>query len=390
MLRALATLWGFCLVLAGTGLGAEEAAKPVAPTAPGASPAALPAGAAAAAPEPEDPVEAASEAVNSQNDAYIQRLVEALAKDDSYKVRLQAAVFLGRSADDRSVDPLIKNMASDEHYTVRAACATALANLDELRAISHIIRAAALDPDQFVREEAGRALRKFDRQEALPYASHTYGSEDQRVRQLVVEYLAEGPFEAAETVLTRALGDVQPIHEVAKAAVLKRPPAEVLRFLTAAVEHRDAGVRRGAVLVLHALGTKEATDVIMKVYERDVEVDQVRAATRDALRDLHQFFPLADIIQSALSDADKHSRARAIKFLGVVGGAEARDALLKILGDEEIYLRGTAVMALRDLGSAEAIEPLEKLLQDPINQRIALQIRAAVKQLKKQHEPQSH
>jgi HEAT repeat protein len=319
----------------------------------------------------------------AQPEGYIEKLIQALTADDSYKVRLQAAVFLGRSDDDRAVEPLIRVLTADEHYTVRAAAATALANLEEPRAISHIVRAAALDPDTFVREEAGRALRKYDREEVLPYVVATYGSEDARVRREVVSYLAEGPFDAAEIVFVRALGDTPEIYDIAKTAVVGLQDPPKLRFLSAAVEHRDAGVRRGAIQILHALGTKEATDVILKVYERDIEVDQVRSATREALRDLRRFLPVEQIVTSAVNDSDKHARARSIKLLGVIGGADAHKALLTTLADEEIYLRGTAVMALRELGDPDAIEPLEKLLQDPANQRIALQIRTAVKHLKK-------
>jgi HEAT repeat protein len=323
-------------------------------------------------------------------EGYIEKLIEALNADDSYKVRLQAAVFLGRANDDRAVEPLIKTITGDEHYTVRAAAATALANLEEPRAISHIVRAAALDPDTFVREEAQRALRKYDREEALPYVVATYGSEDGRVRREVVTYLAEGAFDAAEIVFVRALGDVPEIFDIARNAVQALSADQKLRFLSTAVEHRDAGVRRGAVQVLHAVGTKEATDVILKVYERDIEVDQVRSATREALRDLRKFLPVEEIVRAATNDTDKHTRARAIKLLGVIGGTEANRALLTTLNDEEIYLRGTAVMALRELGDPAVIDSLEKLLQDPSNQRIALQIRTAVKHLKKQQTPSAN
>ncbi|HSI03205.1 MAG TPA: HEAT repeat domain-containing protein, partial [Myxococcota bacterium] len=61
----------------------------------------------------------------ADREAYVQRLIDALSHDDAFKVRLQAAVLLGRSNDDRAAPALISALASDAHYTVRAASATA-------------------------------------------------------------------------------------------------------------------------------------------------------------------------------------------------------------------------------------------------------------------------
>lgn len=327
--------------------------------------------------------DAGAEVAAPEQDERFTKLLEALTTDDSFKVRLQAAVFLGRSGNDAAVEPLIKSLVGDEHYTVRAAAATGLANLQVTTAIAEIVKAAAVDTDDFVREEAGRALRKFDRDEALPYVVATYGSDDSRVRTEVVRYLAEGTFEAAEVVLLRALGDETEIMNVALGAVQRMETSERLRFLTTAVEHRDPGVRRGTIEVLHKEGTQQATDVILKVYDRDIEVDQVRTATRAALRDLRRFLPVPQIVEDARANPDKHVRARALKLLGVIGGTEAQGALVSTLTDKEVYLRGTAVMALRELGNPATIPELEKLLRDPSNQRIALQIRTAVKHLRK-------
>jgi len=340
-----------------------------------------------APPPTAEPVEAAkAEAAPEKpvaDDAYLEKLTEALKDEDSFKIRLQAAVYLGRTGDVRAVEPLLPVLSGDEHYTVRAAAAMALANLVEPRAISHIVRQAAIDPEEFVRGEAARALRKYDRDEALPYVVATYGSDDSRVRKEVVTYLAEGSLDVAEVVLVRAVGDVAEIHDVAQTAIKTMTPEEQLRFLGIAVEHRQASVRRGAIEVLRTIDTKAATDLILSVYERDIEVDQVRDAARAGLRALRHHLDVGEVAKVAVGNTDKHTRARSIKLLGVVGGPEAEKALSQTLKDPEIYLRGTAVMAFRDMGNPTVVPQLEKLLQDPTNQRIGLQIRNAIKVLQK-------
>jgi HEAT repeat protein len=335
--------------------------------------------------EVEPKAEAPPSALGEQKaDAYLLRLIEALKVDTSYKVRLQAAVFLGRADDDRAFEPLVSVLSTDEHYTVRAAAATALANLSDPRAISHIIKRVATDPDPFVREEATRALGKYDREEALPYVVATYGSSDnQEVRKEAVAYLAEAPDDTAQQVLVRALGDTEEIFNVAKGSAVEMDAADALKFLGLALDHRDAGVRRGAVRVLHAMETAEAAQLILKVYERDIEADGVRNETRKALRELRRFLEIQNIVKDAVENPQKHARAKALKLLGVIGGDEAEKVLLDALADQDVYLRGTAVMAMAELGNPNVVPSLEKLEADPANQRILHLVRHTLKQLRK-------
>jgi len=316
-----------------------------------------------------------------KTDAYLSRLIVALGEDESYKVRLQAAVFLGRSDDERAFEPLISALNSDENYPVRAAAAIALANLNDPRAISHIIKRIATDPEPFVVEEATRGLAKYEREVALPYVVATYGSDSQEIRLEAVRYLAREPDDDANGVLIRALGDDQKVFELVKDAALKMDQESALEMLQAALDHREAAVRRGAVLILRALATPAAAKLIRDVYERDIEADGVRNETRAALRELRRFLEVDNIVRDAVSNPHKHGRAKALKLLGVVGGDKAEQVLLDALKDEDVYLRGTAVMAMAELGNARLVPALEKLEADPANQRILHLVRHTLKQL---------
>jgi HEAT repeat protein len=316
-------------------------------------------------------------------DVLFEKLVMALRDESSFKVRLQAAVMLGRSADPRAFEPLIAALSSDENHTVRAAAATALSNLDDPRAISHIIDRVATDPDPFVREEAKRALAKYSRDEALPYVVATYGSDIQEVRRQAVVYIAQSPDEAGQQILMRALGDTEQIFVVSKTAIAEMPAAEALEFLKTALEHRNASVRQGAVRVLHSIASPEAAELILKVYERDIEADGVRNETCRALRDLRQHLKIAKVVEEATNHPQKHARAKALKLLGVIGGDQAEKVLREALTDQDVYLRGTAVMAMAELGSTAVIPSLEKMEADPANQRILHLVRHTLKQLRK-------
>ncbi|MEE8408405.1 MAG: HEAT repeat domain-containing protein [Myxococcota bacterium] len=330
------------------------------------------------------PDEGETPLATAEKENQLMRLIEALRTDASFKVRLQAAVLLGRADDSRAVEPLISTLSSDEHYTVRAASATALANLNEPRAISHIIKRIATDTDPFVREEATHALGKYDPEDALPYVVATYGSDDPAVRKEAVAYLlAEASTGGAEPVLVKALGDLPEIFFAVEKAALEMPSDESTRFLTVALDHRDPGVRQGAVRVLHKIGDANAAKLILTVYERDIEADGVRTATRRALRDLRSHLPMTQIVADAQSNPQKHARARALMLLGAIGGADAEKVLLTALRDQDVYLRGTAVMAMAKLGDSDVVPSLEKLEADPANQRILHLVRHAIKQLRK-------
>jgi len=329
---------------------------------------------------------AATSATDAAANASVERLLAALTKEDSYKVRLQAAVLLGRIGDERAVQPLIDAVNSDPHYTVRGAAATALANRKETRAIAPILKRLAVDPEPFVREAAGKALASFERQVALPYIVTSFNSSDARVRKEAITYIALEPSALVDPVLAKGLGDVPEIAEIAGDAVRKLPPGEMLRFLEGALENREPGVRRGAIHMLHKLGSAEATQLVLRVYERDIEEDDVKSAARIALRELRNHLPLEQIQRDAASSVEKHTRVRALRLLGVAGGAEAEKTLLAALQDDDPYIRGNAVMALGELGDPALVPALEKLMDDPSNQRILHLVRHTLKQLRSQRD----
>lgn len=312
----------------------------------------------------------------------LESLVAALSSADSHKIRLQAAVLLGRSGDPRALQPLADAVDKDPHFTVRAAAAVALGALGDGRAASHLLTRMGLDDETFVREEASRALEKLERPAVLPIAVATCSSPDPDVRKQAVGYVLAELTPMVEPVLAKALGDIPEIAAVAQAALATVPPATRLRILAEGIDHREPAVRRGALRALASLANAEAARLVLRVYDRDVEEEEVRIAAREALRELQSHLPLLHILRDATSAAEKHARARALRLLGAVGGAEAEHALLAALGDSDRYIRGIAVMALGELGDPAALPSLEKLAADPENARILHLVNNTLRQLR--------
>lgn len=90
-------------------------------------------------------------------------LVNRLLNNHSYKVRLQAAIYLGKLRDPKTLAPLIKCLKRDRHYLVRALCATALGKLGNAAALPALKRRLR-DKMKFVRGRVKQAIENIKAQ----------------------------------------------------------------------------------------------------------------------------------------------------------------------------------------------------------------------------------
>jgi HEAT repeats len=84
--------------------------------------------------------------------------VRALRRDDSLKVRTQAAIVLGQRGSPEAVAALREAVAEDQAAAVRLAAVSALGRLEARAARLTLQAAAQADPDPAVRAAAARAL----------------------------------------------------------------------------------------------------------------------------------------------------------------------------------------------------------------------------------------
>jgi len=84
-------------------------------------------------------------------------LTKSLLQDSSYKVRVQAALVLGKLKDRRAVTALSEALRRDENPTVRGTVAASLGQIAD-PAARDALEGAAQDADGFVRSQAVKAL----------------------------------------------------------------------------------------------------------------------------------------------------------------------------------------------------------------------------------------
>jgi len=78
-------------------------------------------------------------------------------QDPSYKVRVQAALVLGKLNDKRAVPALIQAL-HDENETVRGVAATSLGRIGDKSSANALQASASSDASEFVRSQARKAL----------------------------------------------------------------------------------------------------------------------------------------------------------------------------------------------------------------------------------------
>jgi hypothetical protein len=94
--------------------------------------------------------------VNPVHADKIDDLTRALMQDPSYKVRVQAALVLGKLLDKRAV-PALMQALKDENESVRGVAATSLGRIGDKGAANALLEATN-DSSEFVRTQAKKAL----------------------------------------------------------------------------------------------------------------------------------------------------------------------------------------------------------------------------------------
>lgn len=315
-------------------------------------------------------------------DEQYQNLVRSLRESEAFKVRLQAAVVLGRAGGPQAVEPLVGAL-DDSEVAVRAAAAMALGNLADLRAVAPLVKALD-DEDGFVRGEAQAALGKLAGVNALPYLTANKDHRSPRVRRSLAELVArvEGP-EAAKALVDFVGDEEEPVRSAAETALLARPYSEANEALREGLHHPNYLVRQRCAMLLGRRHDERALPRLAEIYADDVEAPEVREAARAALFALRDRLDIPALTRDAANAPDKRARAHALALLGVVGGEHAFRACIAALSDDDVYVRGVAALALADIGDKRALPELKALLDRPANVRILRVLRGAMRRLER-------
>jgi len=307
-----------------------------------------------------------------------------LTDASSFKVRLKAAVLLGRLNDPSAVRPLVRAL-QDNNYVVRGAAARALGNLGLPAAEGAIESLFALveDEEPFVQQEAKQALQRLAAPASLDYFVSALSNSKPKVRLAAVQILAGLRTPEAHAGLVIALGDEdEEVRAEAIVAVRGLGLDEVEGLLRQALARQDDyQIQATAARLVGELRVAALMDPLADLLVSDSVVPAVKTEAASALKEMRDRLDLSALI-SQLASEDKDIQRRAIKLLGLHGGREAVDALMGLLKAEDPFVRRRAVFALGDAGDPRAIPALEFLKKSEADTRQRDQIERTLRKLR--------
>lgn len=307
-----------------------------------------------------------------------------LRDSSSFKVRLKAAVLLGRLRDPAAGEPLVKALR-DESYVVRGAAARALGNLGLPAASGAIDGLFQLLDDEviFVQQEAIRALTRLASPESLGRFIEALAAVEPARRLFAVQVLAALKFPEARGALMLALGDEEAeVEETAIEALRCMPAPDLEAELRIALTRKERyRVQAGAARLA---GDLRLTGLIEPLADLLVSDDVVPEVKRDAAQAIAAMKGALDVakLRGQLGSDDRALQARAVQLLGLQGGPEAVDALVQLLQSPDAFVRRRAVFALGDAGDPRAVPALESLLKTEQDERTKVIIERDLRKLK--------
>lgn len=318
------------------------------------------------------------------NEDKVAFLSSKLAEASSFKVRLKAAVLLGRLHDQRAVSPL-EHALKDENYVVRGAAARALGNLGPSVAAEAVedIFPLVQDENQFVQKEARRALQHLASAQSLDYYTSAMHSANVRIRVESMKILASIDLPDARAAILMGLGDEdEEVRAEAIVAVHRLDHSKQVSLLQTALGRNDKFQQQAsAVELCRDLSLSELLDPLADLLVSDDVVPTVKTKVAQALRSMKDKLDVEALLPQLASE-DATSRNRAIELLGIVASPGAVDALMDLLRHSDPYVRQRVVLALGDAGDSRAVPSLEYLLKTEDNARIKKSIERAIRKLK--------
>lgn len=245
-------------------------------------------------------------------------IFEAMLDDEDGHVRSIAAVGISKLGDTRSVEK-IKALLKDEYEDVQDAAVKALCNLGRALKTEDLL-VMLRDKNNAVRKNAALLLGKIRAVEAVEELGFALKNDDMKIRKAVVESLS-------------LIGT-----------------DEALKYLKSALTDENPGIRISAALGLGAAGGNDSLDSLV-ILAADPE-NTVRGAAAKSLGMLG-YVGVVKTLVDLLNDKNGFVVTTSIEALSIIGGDEAKDAIIGMLHSDDLEVRRTAILSLASFDEVE-------------------------------------
>lgn len=287
----------------------------------------------------------------------------AVLKDDRGRFRrTEAADLLGEIGSESAVPGLLALLKYKGSH-VAGSAAEALAKIGSESAISGVL--AALE-DSSTRKIAVYTLERMKNVSTTPALLVALRDSDSQVRYGAAQALSKMGVDddAIAFGLLTALEDEEPnVRNRAAYALSKIGSPTAVPGLLVALKDKDSSVRSMVVIALGETGDVTVAHKILAALED--ECSGVRDSAMTALEsvgDATAMSKLLDIYRNR--DEPHHTRVKALRVLGKIGGEAAASELLAISKNEHSFGQLQAIDALGKLGNTTAISGLLAMLKD--------------------------
>lgn len=164
-----------------------------------------------------------------------------------------------------------------------------------------------------------------------------------------------------EVLVSRLASDHEPWRLEAEARLIALG-ASAVELLVGAVRHASPAVRLHAVHALARIGDSRGIDAVVGALGDAENLGAVAIAAEKALVEWGAAVK-PDLLRAARS-GPLPVRARAIRALGKIGGADLEPELEAMLREPEPAVRGQAAAALGQVAGERAVERIAPLLED--------------------------
>jgi HEAT repeat protein len=288
----------------------------------------------------------------------------------SWKARWYASVLLSQEKVESCLPQLIALAQRDENLIVRCSAILTLMHYPQAESTTCLCELLS-DIDDFVKIEAATVLALKNQHSAIPFLLKQLNAYQENVRVSVITALGSLGDQHVIAPLCRMLQDQSDLVRINTAMALldisqrlRRPHAQMTRYLLKALKDKNTYVVRNAARTLGIVGNESCVPEIITLLKQESQPGI--AANLILALGLLSDARAVKILCRQLRSPHWEVRFEAAKALGELKQNQAYGPLLQLLKDTSLLVREQAVHALGRIGNKRAIVILEKMkLQHP-------------------------
>lgn len=255
------------------------------------------------------------EIVRAEDARRFDKTLENLLANPNEKVRIRAALAVGRIGDESAIPALAKLLRTDSSNEARAMAAFALGEIESVKAAQVIIE--VLNNQNNRNEIRARAVEAAGKIAAA-------NSKDEKSKELGETVLRSLDYEDKKG----SAAANRDVVLLGLTAVLRARPADAEKIVVKFLAYPDARVRADALNTLARLRAKNANEKTRELLQKDTDA-VVRANAARVLGGAEDKAALDLLLNAATGDRDLRVRVSAIRSLGNLKDAKSARKLLE-------------------------------------------------------------